>query len=482
MRSRKVSIGLGQIIAIAMVLSLICLAPGARAADVYVAAGDDLQAAIDAAGSGDTIYVAAGTFYGGFSVAGKTLAIIGTAADAANWDIQTSLDGDNAQTVMFVAPDADLTLSGLVVQYGFSAGPGGGVMNLGRLSLSQCLLGGCYSDLAGGAVLNGGKLAVDACAFVGNAGYVGAAISNGSRFPSPSPGISAVVSNSIFADGFSLMGGAIWNSEQLTIANDLFVSNSAIAFGGALLNVNLADVYNCTFTLNAAATGGAIVNGLAGYAATLYVTNSILWQDSASAAPEIGCHPSDGVVAFLACSDVQGGLPDRVTDLGGNIALDPQLAEDLVSLADVSPCINAGDNSVVSTSNGYPQVAGQYVDIFDNWRVSGGVVDMGAAELQSSLTVLDVTVMRRNDKVVTVTVQVGNPNETTVYDVTVTAASLEGSDTNSCLPLVYGAIKPGASKKCTLQFKNVASGDQTLTVNGTCSLGVFLTAQMVAVP
>jgi hypothetical protein len=468
-------------IAMAVVLSLVCLAPGARAADVYVGAGDDLQAAIDAASSGDTLYLAAGTFFGGFSVAGKTLTIVGTAADAASWDIQTVLDGGNAQTVVFVAPNADLTLCEVAVQDGYSAGPGGGIFSLGSLTLSQCLVGGCYSDLAGGGVLNGGTLAADACAFVGNMGRVGGAISNGGQFPSATPGISAVVANSVFADGFSLHGGAVWNSEQLTLTNDLLASNSAVGFGGALLNVNRAGVYNCTFTMNGANIGGAIVNGLSGYSATLDVTNSILWDDSApSGAPEIGCHPADDVVATLSYSDVEGGVPERVADGGGNIDADPQLGENLVSLADTSPCIDAGDSSAVSTANGYPQFDGRYVDILGNLRISGSAVDMGAAEFP--VTVSDVTVMRRNDKVVTVTVQIDNPHASTLYDVTVTAATLDGADTNSVLPLVYGAIKPGDSKKCTLQFKDVESGQQVLAVRGTSSLGDFYSAQTVTVP
>jgi hypothetical protein len=178
---------------------------------------------------------------------------------------------------------------------------------------------------------------------------------------------------------------------------------------------------------------------------------------------------------------VQGGIPIEASDGGGNIDADPQLVDSMYP-AYTSPCINTGDDSVVSSANGYPDVAGQYVDILDNPRISGGVVDMGAVELQSVLTVSDAIVMPRNDKVVTVTVQIGNPNADTAYDVTVTAASLNGSDSNSPLPLVYGAIKPGESKKCTLQFKDVPSGDQPLTVRGTSSLGAFVITQTVLVP
>jgi hypothetical protein len=484
------------LIAMAMALSLAPLgSSAARAADIFVEANGDLQAAIDAAGSGDTLHLAAGVYSGGFSVAGKTLTLIGAAADAAPSEVQTYLDGGNTRTVMRVAGDADLTLSGLGVQNGRNvlpngmAGPGGGVANSGALTLSRCFLTGCYSDRGGGAVLNLGTMKVLTCLFVSNSAYAGGAISNGAQFPSPTPGISAVIANSTFANGFSAMGGAISNTEQLLMTNCVLSGNVALYFGGALINLNKADVYNCTFTGNVAVPGagglgGAICNGLAGFAATLSVTNSILWADVASdpTAAEIGCHPNPSVVTTAAYSDIEGGLPPRVTDGGNNSDADPQLGPTF-ELAATSPCINAGDNSVVSAANGYPQVAGQSVDILGNPRITGGVVDMGAAEFQSSvLTLADATVRRNNDKTLTVTVLIGNPNQDTDYDVTVTAASLDGSDTNSVLPLVFGAIKPGTDKKCTLQFKDVPSGDQTLTVFGVSSLGAFFTTQTVTVP
>ncbi|MEN6626994.1 MAG: hypothetical protein ABFD69_12285 [Candidatus Sumerlaeia bacterium] len=104
-------------------------------------------------------------------------------------------------------------------------------------------------------------------------------------------------------------------------------------------------------------------------------------------------------------------------------------------------------------------------------------------EPESALTVSDATVTIRNPKTLSVTVLIGNPSATeTAYDVTVTAAGLGGVDTNSSLPLVFGAVKPGATKKCTLQFKGVPSGEQTLIIGGTSSLGDFSSTQSTLVP
>ncbi|MFB3784857.1 MAG: hypothetical protein ACE15F_00665 [bacterium] len=102
-------------------------------------------------------------------------------------------------------------------------------------------------------------------------------------------------------------------------------------------------------------------------------------------------------------------------------------------------------------------------------------------EVVSALNISVTSVMPRNTKVWTVTVLITNPGATTAYYVTVDTARLDSKDTNSPLPLVYGAIKPGASKQCTLQFKKVPSGPQTLDIQGTCSLGGFFTSQTVTV-
>ncbi|KAB2832746.1 MAG: hypothetical protein F9K48_09865 [Candidatus Brocadia sp.] len=98
----------------------------------------------------------------------------------------------------------------------------------------------------------------------------------------------------------------------------------------------------------------------------------------------------------------------------------------------------------------------------------------------SALEITVNSVMARNSKVWTVTVLIKNPGTTTTaYYVTVNEATLDGSKTNSRLPLVYGAIKPGVSKLCTLQFKNVDTNDLTLEIQGTCSLGGFYLNQEV---
>ncbi|MHB0999837.1 MAG: hypothetical protein ACYC27_11390 [Armatimonadota bacterium] len=140
-----------------------------------------------------------------------------------------------------------------------------------------------------------------------------------------------------------------------------------------------------------------------------------------------------------------------------------------------------GGESAVFNINDTGQLAGMSLSSNDS-KYHACAWGLSTPPPTSALTISDLTVTTRKGKTLTVTVKISNPNDTMAYDVTVTSASLSGVDSNSSLPLVYGSIKPGASKKCTLQFKNVPSGVQDLTIQGTSSLGDFFTTKSVTVP
>ena len=93
------------------------------------------------------------------------------------------------------------------------------------------------------------------------------------------------------------------------------------------------------------------------------IINSILWNNSGL---EIYDDPSSQTVAVY--SDIQGGFTGT-----GNIDLDPSFVNEAVGdyrLGPGSDCINAGDNSAVSTA----------YDLMGNPRIADGIVDMGAYE------------------------------------------------------------------------------------------------------
>jgi len=162
-------------------------------------------------------------------------------------------------------------------------------------------------------------------------------------------------------------------------------------------------------------------------------------------------------------------------------ATDPDTGDTLTfSLA------NAPDGAAIDPSSGdftwTPTAVGTFtfdVTVTD----AGGLTDTKSVTVtvESALT-LSVNSVVRKGKLITVTVTITNARATTAYNTVVTAATLHGTATNSPLPLLYGAIKPGTSKKCTLQFKDAAPGAWPLTVQGSCTLGLTYLNQIVTVP
>ena len=98
------------------------------------------------------------------------------------------------------------------------------------------------------------------------------------------------------------------------------------------------------------------------------------------------------------------------------------------------------------------------------------------------LTVGEASVSLKG-KTLTVSLPITNVSADTVNNVEVTAASLDGTTQDMRLPSIKN-IRPGTTKSVTLKFavSGTASGDQTLTVEGTSSAGGFSTVQTVVVP
>jgi len=103
------------------------------------------------------------------------------------------------------------------------------------------------------------------------------------------------------------------------------------------------------------------------------IHNSIVWENSAATGSQIYDDPFESTPT-ITYSCIQGGH-----DGEGNIDSDPLLDDDPLSdgyltLQEGSPCIDAGDNSMVPS--------GTTIDLSGNPRISGGTVDMGAYEYQ----------------------------------------------------------------------------------------------------
>jgi len=138
-------------------------------------------------------------------------------------------------------------------------------------------------------------------------------------------------------------GGAIYNDEYSApiFSNTVFSNNEATdsGFGGGAVyndNGSYLQMINCTLSQNRAETGGALYNNNA----AIFITNSVLWGNSATNDPEIH---NDNSYSTIEYSDIdQDGYEGEY----GNIRQDPLFVDTDngdYHLLQKSPCIDSGD-------------------------------------------------------------------------------------------------------------------------------------------
>jgi len=177
--------------------------------------------AISLASHSDSIMVAAATYKENLSI-GFSLKVIGSGAST------TIIDGGGINSVFYISKrSAHVLLSKLTIQNGYTSGSGGGgICNLGTLTLTNTTISGNSADLGGG-IYNGGTLTVNKSTISGNsAGW----------------------------------GGGIYDYGTQTVNNSTLSGNSASYSGGGI-NANsgtLLSVNNSTLSGNSAADGGGI--------------------------------------------------------------------------------------------------------------------------------------------------------------------------------------------------------------------------------
>jgi hypothetical protein len=118
-------------------------------------------------------------------------------------------------------------------------------------------------------------------------------------------------------------------------------------------------------------SGGAVRN----YNGDVTIENSIFWGNVA-ADTDAQIHGP----AAVSHSDVQGGCDSQSSTVcgEGNLNLDPEISSDSIHLLSDSPCIDSGENNVVSDA----------VDLDRQLRIVDGdadttaTVDMGADEFK----------------------------------------------------------------------------------------------------
>jgi len=269
------------------IIALCLMASVGLFAQVQVTAdksGTELQAVIDAAEAGTTVYVQAGTYFGNFTMKEGVNVSGGWNADfTAQTDYATVLDAKaNGRVLHQAAAFTTLTVwSNLTIQNGkFTAQQtdkaGSGVFLCDKGQVKHCLIQNNLFDATSGEASGGGvyengyttSVLVDDCIIRGNTASHGGGVR-----------ICGVIQNSIIENNTTTInacggvqlhyGGAMYNcivrgntgkdtggvrltgTKACTVANCLIVGNTATGtIGGVSVEGGLQNIYNCTIVGN----------------------------------------------------------------------------------------------------------------------------------------------------------------------------------------------------------------------------------------
>jgi len=340
---------------------------------------ETIQAAIEAAQSGDRIAVAPGTYRESVNFQGKAIRLYSLAGAEA-----TVIDGTgHAHVVQCISGEgADTILEGFTITGGNADG--------------------YYDSCGGGLFSDNSSPTVTHCTFTQNSARYGGAVCG-----------NATVTYCTFRENSARMGGGLWRAD--TVAHSTFLRNTA-CMGGAIQGVQT--VTDCTFVGNeesifeAGTVANCTFHGTLGSAAVTnaqVVTNcTFLHNEYAGVVTRLDCqslvthctffdngigvtNAQDGLTTMVNCiiqgnllgaidgpavitfSNVEGGWQGE-----GNIDADPLFADTDGRLSPESPCIDAGTNNPLG---GLPST-----DIEGHSRSVDGngdgqaVADMGAYE------------------------------------------------------------------------------------------------------
>jgi hypothetical protein len=225
--------------------------------DTGVSGDGSLRGEIAAAASGDTIAFAGSLKGQTITLSQGELALSQSLTIAGPVTNPVTIRGNGRSGVFDItSSSAIVTLSGLTITYGNADLGGGGIYNIGTLTVSQCSVSGNYAYFDGGGIYNTGTLTVSQSSLSGNVaghnfgggifntgtGTVSQSSLSGNLAPAGGGGIcnffgTATVSQSSLSGNRGDGGGGIFNTGTLTVSQSFLSGNSAGQnFGGGIYN------------------------------------------------------------------------------------------------------------------------------------------------------------------------------------------------------------------------------------------------------
>ncbi len=335
------------------------------------------------------------------------------------------VDGNGNVGAFQVDLKVTASLSHLDIANGVNGGDGGGIENLGTLTVASCNIGGLGANTSsedGGGISNAGNLTV-ADSFIGN-NYAKGNGAGLSSFGTLTITDSVIENNTSGNDG----GGIEGRSGTLTVADSLIEGNTAGTDGGGLHNYNKSRLFlsDSTIAGNTALNGGGIENestmtavndtiaynqagiggGVPGAGGGLYNAGGTATLDNTIVARNLNgpTTPDDIPLAISSAGAFNligtggaGGLTNGtngnqvgVADPGLGASADNGGPTQTIALSLGSPAINQGSNSLaVDPASGQPLATDQRGAGFN--RTLDGTVDIGAYEF-SPATIVGVSV------------------------------------------------------------------------------------------
>lgn len=195
---------------------------------------------------GDTVLVADGSYTGSDS---QVVLLNRDVLVSGGWDPTfttqngwSTLDGQNARTVVVVGDVTSATVERFVVQNG-SGYYGGGIENDGALVLNNSVIRNntCWFDICGGGIENSETLTLNNSTVVGNiSAGSGGGIHNGTFG-------TLIVNNSTISGNTARGGGGLYSSKTVTLNNTTITGNTATTGSGGGIGFN--NGYGGTFTM-----------------------------------------------------------------------------------------------------------------------------------------------------------------------------------------------------------------------------------------